>query len=63
MACRVCRSENLQKLAGELTFSLPDLKDSKVAPVYLCQEFWVCLDCGFADLRIPADELDLVRKK
>lgn len=63
MACRGCGSENLQRLAGELTLSLPDLNDAKVSPVYLCQEFWVCLDCGLADFRIPANKLALLQRK
>ena len=63
MACRFCGSENLQKVTGELTFSLPDLKDAKIPPVYVCQEFSVCLDCGLAELRIPSDKLDPLRKR
>lgn len=63
MACRACGCDNLQRLSGEFTFSLPDLKDSKVPPVYICQECWVCMDCGFGELRIPGEKLDLVRKK
>ena len=63
MACRVCGSENLRKVSGELTFSLPDVKDSRVPPVYLCQDFCVCTDCGFAELRIPADKLNVVRRE
>jgi hypothetical protein len=57
MACRVCNSENLQKLEGELTASLPGLKDLKVSPIYVCQNVLVCLDCGFAELVIPTTKL------
>lgn len=57
MACKVCNSENVQKLDGELTVSLPSPKDLKVPPVYVCQSVLVCLDCGFAELAIPTAEL------
>lgn len=62
MACRVCNSENLQKLDGELTASLPNLKALKVPPIYFSQSFVVCLDCGFAELVIPTTELQSLKK-
>lgn len=62
MPCRVCSSDNLQKLDGELTASLPSVKDVKASPIYVCQEMRVCLDCGFAELRIPTAELEALRK-
>lgn len=57
MACRVCNSENMQRLEGELTASLPTLSGLKVPPIYVCKNILVCLDCGFAELVIPATEL------
>jgi len=57
MACKVCNSENVQKLDGDLTVSLRSPKDLKVSPVYVCQSVLVCLDCGFAELFIPTTEL------
>lgn len=57
MACRVCNSENVQRLEGELTASLPTLSGLKVPPIYICKNILVCLDCGFAELVIPATEL------
>jgi hypothetical protein len=57
MACKACNSENLQRLDGELTASLPSLKNLKVPPIYVCQSVLVCLDCGFTELVIPKTEL------
>jgi hypothetical protein len=57
MACKACNSENLQRLDGEFTASLPTLKDLKVPPLYVCQRVLVCLDCGFTELVIPTSEL------
>jgi hypothetical protein len=62
MACKVCNSENLQKLDGELTASLPNLNALKVRPIYICESFVVCLDCGFAELVIPTTELQSLKR-
>lgn len=62
MGCKTCKSENLRKLEGELTASLPELKAVKVAPIYVCQNVLVCLDCGFAELLIPAGQLKLLKE-
>jgi len=63
MACKACKSENLRKLDGELTVTQPDLKGLSVPPFYICQRVLVCLDCGFAELVIPAPELRVLRKR
>lgn len=57
MACKACNSENLQRMDGELTASLPTLKGLKASPLYVCQSILVCMDCGFAELVIPTSEL------
>jgi hypothetical protein len=62
MACKVCNSENSQKLQGEITASLPGLKDVEVPPIYSCQSVLVCLDCGFTELVIPTAELLPLKK-
>jgi hypothetical protein len=63
MLCKACKSENLQKLDGELTASFPDLERANVPPVYVCQEVLACLDCGFAELYIPPQQLNLLKMK
>jgi hypothetical protein len=63
MPCTVCRSENLMKLNGEITLSFPRIEDAKVAPLYFAQELGICLECGFADLKLPAAQLQVLRKK
>jgi len=62
MPCKACTSENLQTLEGELTVSQPDLKGLTVPPVYVCRSVLICLDCGFAELVIPTEELRLLNK-
>ena len=62
MACKLCGSNNLHKLNGELSASLPNIKEVRVEPFYLCQEFLVCFYCGFSDLRIPKEKLESLKK-
>jgi hypothetical protein len=31
--------------------------------VYVCQDVLVCLDCGFAELLIPASQLELLKTR
>lgn len=62
MVCKVCNSENLQKLEGELTASLPSLQGLEVPPIYVCQNVLVCMECGFTELVIPTAELLSLKK-
>jgi len=61
MPCKNCASDNLQNLTGELTASLPDIKNLKVSPIYVCQEIIACLDCGFTELRLTAAALQQLK--
>ena len=63
MACKACASANLQKLSGELSASSPDVKGANLPPIYVCQDVVVCLDCGFAELVIPALELEQFKRR
>jgi hypothetical protein len=62
MPCKICASDNLQNFKGELTVSFPELTNLKVSPIYVCPEILVCLDCGFAELRLGAADLQLLKK-
>jgi hypothetical protein len=62
MACKACASANLQRLTGELSASFPDVDRVNLAPVYVCQDVVVCLDCGFTELFIPTLELEKLKK-
>ena len=62
MACKVCGSENLISLDGELSASFPSVKAVDFPPVYVCPKVLVCLDCGFAELIVPKKELESLKK-
>jgi hypothetical protein len=60
--CKVCNSENLCKFAGELTTSSLSMENVKADPIYVCQQVLVCMDCGFAEIIIPPQELERLKK-
>ncbi len=62
MRCKVCESENLHRFAGELTTSSLSIHKVNADPVYVCQEVLVCVDCGFAELIIPPQELERLKR-
>jgi hypothetical protein len=62
MACTACGSESLLQLDCEVTASFRRAEDVKAPPVYFAQQLWVCLECGFAELRVPAAQLEVLRK-
>jgi hypothetical protein len=62
MACRVCGADNLRKFDADLTANSTNIQGIKAPPVYFCQQLLVCLDCGFAELRVPPTELMLLKK-
>lgn len=62
MPCKACKSENLQKLEGELSAISPGINALNVPPLYVCQKVLVCLDCGFAELVIPNKELQVLKE-
>jgi hypothetical protein len=62
MACKKCASEAQQDFAGELSVVFPGLQGLNLSPVYICQNIFVCLDCGFTELVISGPELDRLRE-
>lgn len=62
MACKACKSENLQRFDAELTASFSNTRGVKVPPLYVCQPVLVCLDCGFTELKISESELASFKK-
>ncbi|MGC1415347.1 MAG: hypothetical protein WA817_08705 [Candidatus Acidiferrum sp.] len=62
MACKSCGSDKQQYFSGELSVAFPAIEKLKQAPVYVLQKLLVCLDCGYAELIVPATELEQLRK-
>jgi hypothetical protein len=50
-------------LKGEITASSSRVEDAKATPIYFAQEMWVCLSCGFAEVRVPAAQREVLRQR
>ena len=61
MPCKACGSEKLQNMHGELTATFPLSQGSKLDPVYVCGRVVICMDCGVAQMQIPAEKLERVK--
>jgi len=62
MACKSCASEKQQNFSGEFSVAFRPIKKLNLAPVNFIQKIVVCLDSGYAELFVPKDELDQLRK-
>jgi hypothetical protein len=62
VACKDCASERQQIFSGELTIAFPGIERVNFAPVYICADSLVCLDCGYTELVIPATKLEQLKK-
>jgi hypothetical protein len=62
VACRKCGGARQKVLNGELTLSNTDIESVALAPVYICNQMLVCLECGFAELTISEADLDNLRR-
>lgn len=61
--CRVCGSEHLQKLRGEIAMRVPGLKNIDKPVVWLFPDIVVCMDCGISEFAVPEDELRMLAKR
>jgi hypothetical protein len=62
MPCKNCNSTRKQTFPCELTLAFPGKERLNLAPVYVFQKIFVCLDCGHAEVEIPASELEQLKK-
>jgi hypothetical protein len=61
MPCKKCASAHQQEFQGELTVAFTGKEKLNVPPVYIWQKTLVCLDCGHAEIVVPAAELERLR--
>ena len=62
MVCKHCGSNYQKAFRGETSLAFTGIKRISFAPVYLCPEIQICLDCGAAGFYVRAQELDILRK-
>lgn len=63
LPCKVCGSENVQKLRGEIAMRVPGLKNIDKPVVWLFPDIVVCMGCGIAEFAVPEDELRILAKR
>ena len=63
LPCKVCGSENLQKLRGEIAMRSPGLKNIDKPVVWVFPDIVICMDCGIAEFAVPETELRLLAKR
>ena len=63
LACKVCGSEHVQKLRGEIAMRVPGLKNIDKPVVWVFPDILVCMDCGIAEFAVPEDELRILAKR
>jgi hypothetical protein len=63
MACKSCGSENQTEFASEISVHILGLKNVDKPTVMVFPRLLVCMDCGFAELRLAEHELGLLGKE
>jgi hypothetical protein len=62
MACKVCASDNQQKFPGEMNVGFPGMNRVSLPSIYVSAALLVCLDCGYAEIVIPASRLERLKE-
>jgi hypothetical protein len=62
MECKRCGSKDKQEFPGELSVNFSGIENINQHPVYVCQNIFICMVCGHAELMVPAAELKRLRK-
>ncbi|MGB9432532.1 MAG: hypothetical protein WBQ89_09845 [Candidatus Acidiferrum sp.] len=62
MRCKSCGSVNQKKFSAEMGIHFPGLKNIDKPVVWVFLEFFICLDCGTAEIAVPEDELRQLAK-
>jgi hypothetical protein len=60
MSCKWCRSNNQVSFHSEINIHFPGFDNLTKPTVWAFPELVICLDCGFAETRIEAEELRLI---
>jgi len=60
--CKSCSSLNIVELGAEVCFRIPGLKGLKVEPIFAFPRLAVCLDCGFLQSNLSAEDLQGIRE-
>jgi hypothetical protein len=53
MKCEYCGSRETKTFQAEMSLPFPGIERINVAPVYLCPQILICLNCGTSRFSIP----------
>jgi hypothetical protein len=63
MVCKKCASSNQGSFKSEMTVAFREPENVNQAPVYVCQDISVCLDCGHIELALPPTKLEQLKQQ
>jgi hypothetical protein len=63
MSCKRCASRNQPGFKSEMTIAFREHENVNRAPVYICQDILVCLDCGYVELSLPPAKLEQLKQE
>ncbi len=63
MFCDECKSGNQRSFKCEMAIAFRELENVNQSPLYVCQDIFVCLDCGHIKLALPAEKLEQLKQK
>jgi hypothetical protein len=62
MPCTKCASTNQRSFNSEIAVAFRGIENVSRAPVYVCQEISVCVDCGHVELDLPPAKLEQLKQ-
>jgi hypothetical protein len=62
MPCNRCKSGIQRSFKSEMTIAFREPENVNQAPLYICQDILVCLDCGHIELALPAEKLEQLKQ-
>ncbi len=63
MSCKECKSSNQRSFKSEMTIAFREPENVNQPPLYICQDIFVCLDCGHIELALPAEKLEQLQQE
>jgi hypothetical protein len=61
--CECCNSGSVRNFTAQIAIRGTGIEDTDRLPVFAFPYFILCLDCGFAQIQLPGDELLLFDRR
>jgi len=63
MPCQKCGASSQRSFKSEMSIAFRGHENVNRAPVYICQDILVCLDCGYIELSLPPAKLEHLKQE